>query len=578
MTNGILKAVTQLSREQATSQVNEPGRDIDTSSTTSTLSSGDSNNDIDKSVRTRSSSGISKKRVFPDAAPDVDVIVPTTPPKKARTTAAGRIGSVARHDVALEKDMPPTHSDPFATLDGLSLSPLKLISGSDRRDSPSPSSEFTSTLDGRDMPVSSSAIEFSKRDGKKRASTPVAHVNDPVDVSLSSVEHLHPDEAANIARAILESKQESLSVALQHIGSSASVHDTTSIHIDSKSSLSVPRAKRHFKDVVPRTSEPTPMMASGTVLFDDLNRFQVRALPATCEVNNQLLHDPLLANDYATLPPLKQGSLKSWSNNVAGSSDMERLISFSQWSNQCPNLDFDAACDAIRFVRYGHYINPSRISPLEVNILYTSYDRKRSVLQCNFRTAICISPILSVESYLVEPAKSGLKNKYLSGHFHLQEWQRLAGFSCMVFDRPSLVAQIYNDTISFVTSGPLKAERESYYTQHKALRNPSILMSTPGMGTSRATRSKPIPFKQTLSYTDNGMALYFPLLPVYDAREMPFNFASDFDNIDAVLPTFDGEIPAHSFVVVAYTMTHYDKDGRSNLSTNILFVILFATD
>jgi hypothetical protein len=55
MTNGILKAVTQLSREQATSQcvslqlflcsrllifvyrVNEPGRDIDTSSTTSTL-------------------------------------------------------------------------------------------------------------------------------------------------------------------------------------------------------------------------------------------------------------------------------------------------------------------------------------------------------------------------------------------------------------------------------------------------------------------------------------------------------------------------------------------------------------
>jgi hypothetical protein len=44
--------------------------------------------------------------------------VPTTPPKKARTTAAGRIGSVARHDVALEKDMPPTHSDPFATLDG----------------------------------------------------------------------------------------------------------------------------------------------------------------------------------------------------------------------------------------------------------------------------------------------------------------------------------------------------------------------------------------------------------------------------------------------------------------------------
>jgi hypothetical protein len=74
------------------------------------------------------------------------------------------------------------------------------------------------------------------------------------------------------------------------------------------------------------------------------------------------------------------------------------------------------------------------------------------------------------------------------------------------------------------------------------------------------------------------LADFVDTVPVYDAREMPFNFASDFDNIDAVLPMFDGEIPAHSFVVVAYTMTHYDKDGRSNLSTNILFVILFATD
>lgn len=119
-------------------------------------------------------------------------------------------------------------------------------------------------------------------------------------------------------------------------------------------------------------------------------------------------------------------------------------------------VKISVACDAIRFVRYKNFINPSRISPLDVNIFYTSHDRKRSVLQCNYKTAICLSPILSRDSHLINPASFGLRNKFVSGHFHQQEWQRFQGFACMVFDRPSMVSQIYNDAISFVTMGPLK--------------------------------------------------------------------------------------------------------------------------
>lgn len=70
----------------------------------------------------------------------------------------------------------------------------------------------------------------------------------------------------------------------------------------------------------------------------------------------------------------------------------------------------------------------------------------------------------------------------------------------------------------------------------------------------------------------------FVTVPIYDAREIPFNFTTDFENLDSVLPKYDDEIPSGSFVIVGYTMTHYDKDGRSNLSTNVMFAILLATE
>jgi hypothetical protein len=63
-------------------------------------------------------------------------------------------------------------------------------------------------------------------------------------------------------------------------------------------------------------------------------------------------------------------------------------------------------------------------------------------------------------------------------------------------------------------------------------------------------------------------------VPVYDARDIPFDYAQDLDNINKVLPLFDQEVPPGSFAVVAYTMSTYNKAGRRQLNTNVQFVIL----
>ncbi len=111
------------------------------------------------------------------------------------------------------------------------------------------------------------------------------------------------------------------------------------------------------------------------------------------------------------------------------------------------------ACDAIRFTRYKNFINPSRLSPTEVNIYYTSDDRKKSILQCNYKTAICLSLIYTCDSFLLSPSTDKLCNKYLSGCFHTQEYQRFEGFACMVFNRPAMLVQIKQRAIQFNTLG-----------------------------------------------------------------------------------------------------------------------------
>lgn len=220
-----------------------------------------------------------------------------------------------------------------------------------------------------------------------------------------------------------------------------------------------------------------------------------RALPLVCQVTDPALQDAFLASDYSLLPPLKWvliywhslciyflphvqcWCLKfmvqcTWWNGTSCFQSLGRTVSryvlwvcinslflmFSSVSNWLFLSFYSVALATVWFIRYKNFINPSRVSPLDVNIFYTTHDRKRSLLQCNLKTAICLSPILSRDSYLLTPTSFGLRNKYISGHFHSQEWQCFEAFATTVFDKPVMTAQLYNDALSFVTMGPGKGK------------------------------------------------------------------------------------------------------------------------
>ncbi|PPQ75834.1 hypothetical protein CVT25_008944, partial [Psilocybe cyanescens] len=272
-----------------------------------------------------------------------------------------------------------------------------------------------------------------------------------------------------------------------------------------------------FRDVVP-VARTTPMLGTGATLLEDTMKYTVRVLPKKCEVTKKPdLQDSLLADTYVGLPNLNHGILRTW-NSANVSAPME-LVNFYQWSEQCPTLDYGNAMNAITFQRYNNFINPSRVSPLDVNTLYTSDDRKRAILQCNYNTAICLTPILSRDSCILEPSPQGLRNKYLSGHFHHQEWERFAGFACMVFDHKVMVAQIRDGVMSFGTMG-YKVDRDSV-SPKKPPRNPGILSGPSEYNAKKRVFKSGTGFKSVLDANET--------IPVYDCRDYAFDFRGDLD-------------------------------------------------
>ncbi|KAF8176661.1 hypothetical protein K438DRAFT_1607154, partial [Mycena galopus ATCC 62051] len=64
-------------------------------------------------------------------------------------------------------------------------------------------------------------------------------------------------------------------------------------------------------------------------------------------------------------------------------------------------------------------------------------------------------------------------------------------------------------------------------------------------------------------------------VPVYDARSVDFDFASELPLIAEKLPRWHSEVPRDSFVVVGYTATTFtSKSKQVQLGCNLLWVIL----
>lgn len=73
----------------------------------------------------------------------------------------------------------------------------------------------------------------------------------------------------------------------------------------------------------------------------------------------------------------------------------------------------------------------------------------------------------------------------------------------------------------------------------------------------------------------------FIIVPIYDAWEVIFDVKSDLENLQSILPIYEGEIPIGSCVAIGHSISSYisKKDSQQtdvNLVTNILFVIILG--
>jgi len=107
--------------------------------------------------------------------------------------------------------------------------------------------------------------------------------------------------------------------------------------------------------------------------------------------------------------------------------------------------------DALQFVQSGRYVNPSRSSPLLVNVRRVSADGRNLRLYVDKSHAICVTSICSTDSFVTHVPPTGLPQRQLRGVVHSQEWERLVAFFCMVFFQPEMDAQLYKDALTFST-------------------------------------------------------------------------------------------------------------------------------
>jgi hypothetical protein len=96
----------------------------------------------------------------------------------------------------------------------------------------------------------------------------------------------------------------------------------------------------------------------------------------------------------------------------------------------------------VRFAQHSHFVNLSRVSPLNLYAVFTAHDYSKAILHANQRIAICLSPILVVESHLLTATDRGLKNKFIKGLLHEQEMQRFVGATCMAFGHGSYMRRL----------------------------------------------------------------------------------------------------------------------------------------
>ncbi|KAJ2914814.1 hypothetical protein MD484_g5619, partial [Candolleomyces efflorescens] len=309
----------------------------------------------------------------------------------------------------------------------------------------------------------------------------------------------------------------------------------------------------------PSAAPTTPTASVPSPTLQDSEFREARPLPDKCQVSDRSLQDQLLYRFYNGLAALWQGVFEGW-NSLHGSG----MVLFSGWGKSCPAMSFDACLNAIELRTCGDCINPSRISPRSVLIRtmpgivprFHLYGRNR-------RPAICVSTIYCTESYVTAPSPRGLQQKFISGIFHSQEWERFVGFMCTSFGYDVLHAQLSRDAIQFSTRIKYNRNNDTSSTgssMFSNVRSPSV---------SNASSSIRAPTSDNFSLDCDD------IVPVYDCRNVDVDFTQDLLSMD--FPSFEGEIPKGSFVVVGYTASVYRaQSGKWTITLNLKWAIVLA--
>ncbi|KAJ3541029.1 hypothetical protein NMY22_g4059 [Coprinellus aureogranulatus] len=332
--------------------------------------------------------------------------------------------------------------------------------------------------------------------------------------------------------------------------------------------------------VSPSAPAPVTLTADQRALAASLiRRCSAADLPSKCEVTHPSLWDPLLADQYPGLTPLRDGYIQSWSRKTG-----DGFVNASAWTEQCPGIVMPVALGAINAKDVGHIRNGCRTSPVNI-ALYTPPDTEdRYHFYCADGVPGPLVAFMSgmlEESQLMTPSTSGLCQKSLSVIPHTQEWHRYKGLLRTASGYDTLHAQYSKNALQFTTR-PLNRS-----PNNGNAKNPDAGNKTKGKGKGlRANKSKMFNTARADDTDSNRLSVdNFSLdanatIPIYDARGLPsFDFEANLPRLSEALPPWTGgEIPYGSFVVVGHTIAIYrSKAGNWTLSCNLQWVIVVGT-
>lgn len=227
--------------------------------------------------------------------------------------------------------------------------------------------------------------------------------------------------------------------------------------------------------------------------------------------------------------------------------------------------------------RKGRFFNPSRASPLDINVR-EGYRGRREVF-IGKQPAVAVITGYCTESNLIH----GKLHKSIGVLFHGQEWERYCCFITMIFDQQQMVAQLYRSAITFSTLpdsisappifpnaslSPLSGRRAKIIDTPVERARGALYFSDVGKSIFRFIDG----CHQFM--TNNSM-----LVPVFDARQTKLTAETNFECLEDTFPRFEGEVPVGSCVAVGHSVSSYlgRKADNIHLATNVLFVIVFGT-